>query len=55
LTDHDTIILSNVKFISEYYQRPPEVVIKYKERHPRFVDVYYVVYEEKKIKRRKGS
>jgi len=42
------IVLSNVKFISEYYQEPPEVVIKYKERHPRFVDVHYVVYEEKK-------
>jgi len=47
LTDHDIIVLSNVKFISEYYQEPPEVVIKYKERHPRFVDVHYVVYEEK--------
>ncbi len=32
------------------YQEPPEVVIKYKERHPRFVDVHYVVYEEKREK-----
>jgi len=52
LTDHDIIVLSNVKFISEYYQEPPEVVIKYKERHPRFVDVHYVVYEEKKRKKK---
>jgi len=52
LTDHDIIVLSNVKFISEYYQEPPEVVIKYKERHPRFVDVHYVVYEEKKGKKK---
>lgn len=52
MTDHDIIVLSNVKFISEYYQEPPEVVIKYKERHPPFVDVHYVVYEEKKGKKK---
>ncbi len=52
LTDYDIIVLSNVKFISEYYQEPPEVVIKYKERHPRFVDVHYLVYEEKKGKKK---
>ncbi|NAZ29812.1 MAG: hypothetical protein GU354_01390 [Caldimicrobium sp.] len=52
LTDHDIIVLSNVKFISEYYQEPPEVVIRYKEKHPRFVDVHYVVYEEKKGKKK---
>jgi hypothetical protein len=28
------------------------VVIKYKERHPPFVDVHYVVYEDKKGKKK---
>jgi hypothetical protein len=47
-----------ISIVKEYYQEPPELVIKYKERHPRFVDVHYVMYvmyEEKSGKRRKDS
>jgi hypothetical protein len=51
--DDDIIFLSNVKFLSEYYREVPDVVIKYKEKHPRFVDVHYEIYEHKKGEREK--
>ena len=51
--DNDIIVLSNLKFLSEYYQEAPEVVIRYKEKYPKFVDVHYEIYEQKKIKKEK--
>jgi hypothetical protein len=51
--DDDIIALSNVKFISEYYRETPEVVIKYKEKYPKFLDVHYKIYEHKKGKKEK--
>lgn len=46
--DDDIIALANIKFISEYYREDPEIIIKYKEKYPRFLDVHYEIYEHKK-------
>lgn len=51
--DDDIIALSNVKFLSEYYQEPPEVIFKYKEKYPKFIDLHYEIYERRKIKKEK--
>ncbi|MFN3567742.1 MAG: hypothetical protein ACK4UR_02400 [Caldimicrobium sp.] len=50
LSDYDIISLANIKFLSEYYSIDPEVIIKYKERTPKYIDVYYEIYKEKKKK-----
>ncbi len=49
--DDDIIVLSNIKFISEYYRESPEVIVKYKEQYPRFLDVQYKIHEHKKGKK----
>jgi len=46
--DDDIIALANIKFISEYYREDPQVIIKYREKYPRFLDVHYEVHEHKK-------
>ncbi|MEZ0343689.1 MAG: hypothetical protein ABWJ99_02615 [Caldimicrobium sp.] len=46
--DDDIIALANIKFISEYYREDPQIIIKYKEKYPRFLDVHYEIYEHKK-------
>lgn len=48
--DDDIIALANIKFLAEYYQEDPQIVIKYKEKYPRFLDVHYEIYERKKHK-----
>jgi len=45
--DDDIIALANIKFLSEYYREDPEIIIKYKEKYPRFLDVHYEIYEHK--------
>lgn len=51
--DRDIIVLSNMRFLSEYYKEEPEVIIKYKEKYPRFVDINYEIKEMKKEKKLK--
>lgn len=51
--DDDIIISSNVKFLSEYYQEPPEIIFKYKEKYPKFTDVHYEIHKKKKGKKDK--
>jgi len=46
--DDDIIALANIKFISEYYREDPQVIIKYREKYLRFLDVHYEVHEHKK-------
>ncbi|PMP62521.1 MAG: hypothetical protein C0197_04380 [Caldimicrobium thiodismutans] len=51
--DDDIVALANIKFISEYYREDPQIIIKYKEKYPRFIDVNYEIYESKKGKKHK--
>ena len=51
--DRDIIIFSNLKFLSEYYHEDPQIILKYKEKYPRFVDVHREIYEIKKEKKLK--
>lgn len=51
--DDDIIALANIKFLSEYYREDPQVIIKYKEKYPRFLDVHYEIYEYKKERKHK--
>jgi hypothetical protein len=50
LHDRDLIELSNIKFLSEYYYKRPEVVVEYKRKYPTYIDVHHVFYVEKKGK-----
>lgn len=51
--DQDIIILSNIKFLSEYYRESPEIIIKYKEKYQKFIDVHDEIYKQKRSKREK--
>lgn len=46
--DDDIIALANIKFIAEYYHENPQVIIKYKEKYPGFIDVHYEIHEQKR-------
>lgn len=53
--DRDIIILSNIKFLSEYYNESPEIIIRYKEKYPKFIDVHEEIYLHKKGKKGKSD
>lgn len=50
--ERDIVFLSNIKFLSEYYKEEPEVIVKYKEKYPKFIDINYEIQE---MKREKGE
>lgn len=46
--DRDIVELSNIKFLSEYYYKKPEIVVDYKRKYPKYIDVHHVFYREKR-------
>lgn len=38
--DTDIVELSNIKFITDYYHEKPELVVKAKKKHARYIDVH---------------
>lgn len=39
LSDRDIIELSNIKFLSEYYQQKPETIIYYRKNYPNYIEI----------------
>ncbi|MCX8034000.1 MAG: hypothetical protein N3A00_01620 [Thermodesulfovibrio sp.] len=48
--DVDIIELSNIKFITDYYHEKPDVVVKAKKKHSRYIDVNREFYYKNKDK-----
>ncbi|MGB9667602.1 MAG: hypothetical protein ACPLSJ_02095 [Thermosulfidibacteraceae bacterium] len=50
LKDRDLVELANIKFLAEYYGESPEVIVKYREKTPSYIEInyyYYTNYKEK--------
>jgi hypothetical protein len=47
--DRDIIELSNIKFLTEYYHEDPKVIIEYKKKYPKYVEVNEVLFKKHKL------
>jgi len=47
--DRDIIELANIKFLTEYYREDPKVIIEYKKKYPRYVEINDILFKKHKL------
>lgn len=49
-TDRDIIELTNIKFLTEYYREKPEIIIDYRKKYPKYIEVNEIFFKKYKRK-----
>jgi hypothetical protein len=51
--DRDIIELANIKFLTEYYHEDPKVIIEYKKKYPKYIEINEELFKKHKLHKNK--